>query len=919
MRGTSLGPSYAAVHHCYDTDSSSSAHRLTTNNRPDGDTRSPGRHSNPANKHCNGKKKRSTTTGLPLEQQLAESSISEGAVCPPLSLQVVDSYGEWAALWESQFTALNIPHLRSHTLVHTDASNKKALQEFILKHNRADELHSLPDQIYILDKNAFFNDMRLGKKERKRLNIVSTLKKSLSFSLPGTKLSVDFFKDQVERFNLDKVLMKGTVEQVIPVTEHTRENEEKNDCVRKQESDGEATEAPERKEDRAGKRVKYFEVHLQEGIILKARQVVMATGPTRVQMANIPSWVKSIEESYPEERLQHTVHLMHHQANSKPTLGETNCQIQKETFSHRVCEAGQRVMVVGGGLTSAHVISIALQQGANHVTWVMRKHLQLKQFDVGDVESLVGRYSHVEHGIKMDGQAYLRQFYNERSIHKRLAMIRQARKGGAVTPEAYIQLKKFILNGQVDVKTYCQVSEARWCYRSQAWSLSLSTGDHWTGDVIWLATGCKLDVKQDPLLSGVMKEFPLQVIDGWPCISESLQWAEGCPLYLMGQYTALQVGPHAVNLAGGQAASLRIAKHIMHHQQQNSGGASELRRERTKPEEYIQQMQVEVSALRRKQSDGHSKFIVTPSPDVGSGGVISKTLCDTMNVRKVQRTVLSVEQSEGVGARVRRSIGRKELRNLDPFLMLDEFKVSKPAGFPDHPHRGFETVTYVLEGITAHEDFCGHTGQLKPGDLQWMTAGRGVVHAEMPVSDEPVVGLQLWVNLSKRDKMVEPAYQELKGSDIPKPSQGGVTVAVISGEALGAKSKVFTRTPTLYLDFKLQAGAVHVQPVPLGWTSFIYTLSGSIYLGPDQEQQKVDPHHTVVFGDGDCVKFENKGSEVSHFVLIAGQPINEPVVQHGPFVMTSEEEITQAIRDYQTGTNGFERAKNWESKIRDSF
>ncbi|XP_040017851.2 pirin [Gasterosteus aculeatus] len=290
-----------------------------------------------------------------------------------------------------------------------------------------------------------------------------------------------------------------------------------------------------------------------------------------------------------------------------------------------------------------------------------------------------------------------------------------------------------------------------------------------------------------------------------------------------------------------------------------------------------------------------------------------------MTERKVERTVLSVEQAEGVGARVRRSIGRKELRHLDPFLMLDEFRVRKPAGFPDHPHRGFETVTYVLEGVTAHEDFCGHSGRLEAGDLQWMTAGQGVVHAEMPVSEEPVVGLQLWVNLPSRDKMVEPAYQELKGSEVPKASQGGVTVSVISGEALGAKSKVYTRTPTFYLDFRLQRGATHVQPVPSGWTTFIYTLSGTIHAGPDEEQQKVEPHHTVVFGDGDCVKVENKGAEVSRFVLIAGEPIKEPVVQRGPFVMTTEEEIRQAISDFQTARNGFERAKNWRSRIRDSF
>ncbi|XP_029283630.1 uncharacterized protein LOC115005809 isoform X2 [Cottoperca gobio] len=507
------------------------------------------------NKRYSGKKTRRATAGPTLEEHLAKSTISQRVDCPPLSFRVVDSYGEWTTLWESQFTTLNIPHLRSHTLVHTDPFNKKALQEFVLKSNRSAELHSLPDQVYILDENAFFNDMRLGRKERKRLNITSTLKKSLCFSLPGTKLSVDFFKEQVERYNLDKVLVKGTVEHVSPVAEDEEEVQAEADWIK----EGEAKRVTERK------RVEYFEVQLQEGIILKARQVVMATGPTRAQMANIPLWVKSIGESYPEERLQHTVHLMHHLPTARQKPKDTDNQRQKETFPPQelcaVCEAGQRVMVVGGGLTSAHVVSIALQQGASHVTWVMRKHLQLKQFDVGDVESLVGRYSHTEHGIKMDGQAFLRQFYNERSLHKRLAMIRQARKGGAVTPEAYIHLQPFIQNGQVDVKTYCQVSEASWCYRSQAWSLSLSTGDHWTGDMIWLATGCKLDVKQDPLLSEVMKEFPIQV------------------------------GPHAVNLAGGQAASMRIVKDIMSHQQQDNAEASELSGEKSKTEEYIQQMQ----------------------------------------------------------------------------------------------------------------------------------------------------------------------------------------------------------------------------------------------------------------------------------------------------------------------------------------
>ncbi|XP_060767252.1 pirin isoform X2 [Neoarius graeffei] len=259
-----------------------------------------------------------------------------------------------------------------------------------------------------------------------------------------------------------------------------------------------------------------------------------------------------------------------------------------------------------------------------------------------------------------------------------------------------------------------------------------------------------------------------------------------------------------------------------------------------------------------------------------------------MKIRKVSKVVLSVEQSEGVGARVRRSIGRKELRNLDPFLMLDEFCVRKPAGFPDHPHRGFET---------------------------WMTAGRGVVHAEMPVSDEPMRGLQLWVNLRKADKMVEPQYQELKSRQVPKPSKDGVTVAVISGESLGMKSKIYSRTPMVYLDIRLSEGANHVQLIPLGWTAFIYTLSGIVHTGPEDDQKKVEPHHTVVFEDGDCIKVENKTVEEACFVLIAGEPVKEPVVQYGPFVMNSEEEIEQTITDYRTCTNGFERAKHWQSKI----
>ncbi|TWW67834.1 hypothetical protein D4764_02G0008750 [Takifugu flavidus] len=360
---------------------------------------------------------------------------------------------------------------------------------------------------------------------------------------------------QVKRYKLDKVLTKGTVEQIIPVLDG------KHDKVMGQRDEDEAMTVTESISERSKKKVDYFLVQLQEGIILKARQVVLATGPTRAQMANIPSWVKSIGESFPEERLRHTVELMHHRPAAGHVAAASACEQQKDVEeSCVVCEGGQRVMVVGGGLTSAHVVSIALKQGASHVTWLMRKHLQLKQFDVGDVETLVGRYSHVEHGIKMDGQAYLRQFYNERSLHKRLAMIHQARKGGAVTPEAYIHLQPYIQRGQVDVKTYCQVRETSWCYSSQAWSVALSNGERWNGDTIWLATGCKLDVKQDPLLFGVIKEFPIQI------------------------------GPHAVNLAGGQAASMRITTDITRRLQQDLLKVSQPSGEKSKTEEYIQQM-----------------------------------------------------------------------------------------------------------------------------------------------------------------------------------------------------------------------------------------------------------------------------------------------------------------------------------------
>ncbi|XP_077984003.1 pirin-like isoform X2 [Glandiceps talaboti] len=274
--------------------------------------------------------------------------------------------------------------------------------------------------------------------------------------------------------------------------------------------------------------------------------------------------------------------------------------------------------------------------------------------------------------------------------------------------------------------------------------------------------------------------------------------------------------------------------------------------------------------------------------------------------RTVEKSVVSVPTEEGLGVVVNRSIGRPELEHtlFDPFLLLDEFKAKEPAGFPDHPHRGFETVTYVISGETSHEDFLGNEGTLRAGDLQWMTAGRGIVHSEMPTGTIAAHGLQLWVNLSKEYKMSEPHYQNLRNKDIPKVSKDGVTVKVIAGESMGVKSQVRTRTPTMFLDFKLKKGAKMQQDVQVGWTAFVYVLSGKAYFGPLSKQVVGQAHTTLVLSDGNCFQSENKDSKLCHFVLIAG-----------PFVMNDEEETKQAWIDYTKGKNGFENAPKWNSKV----
>ncbi|KAH6620773.1 RmlC-like cupin domain-containing protein [Chaetomium sp. MPI-SDFR-AT-0129] len=291
--------------------------------------------------------------------------------------------------------------------------------------------------------------------------------------------------------------------------------------------------------------------------------------------------------------------------------------------------------------------------------------------------------------------------------------------------------------------------------------------------------------------------------------------------------------------------------------------------------------------------------------------------------RLIRQTFLAVEQAEGAGARVRRSIGNAKLRNFSPFLMLDHF-TSSAGGFPDHPHRGQETITYLIDGAIDHEDFAGNRGRLGAGDLQFMTAGRGIVHAEMPVHGEdgkPNVGLQLWVDLPKKLKACEPRYRDLRAEEIPiaEADEGKVKIKVISGQSQGVDSvRDLAYTPVWLLDIEIQPGGKIVQPLPEGWNAFAYVLEGEVLIGEEGNQRPVGQFHNAVFeGEGQAVYAAvDKGAERSaRFVLVAGTPLDQKIVQYGPFVLTSQEEVYQAFMDYQTHSNGFERAAGWESEI----
>lgn len=297
----------------------------------------------------------------------------------------------------------------------------------------------------------------------------------------------------------------------------------------------------------------------------------------------------------------------------------------------------------------------------------------------------------------------------------------------------------------------------------------------------------------------------------------------------------------------------------------------------------------------------------------------------TMSIpRTIRKAFLATEQAEGAGARVRRSIGTPQLRNFSPFLMLDHFSIKPGAGFPDHPHRGQETITYLLSGGVDHEDFAGNKGTLSSGDLQFMTAGRGIVHAEMPRQNEDGsanTGLQLWVDLPENLKACEPRYRDLRGSEIPsvEVDDGKATIKVISGQSHGIDSvKDLAYTPVWILDIELRPGAKVTQPLPQTWNAFSYILEGDVYFGQGDDKTKIAQYHNVVFEqEGDVVHIEADANaeKSARLVIVAGTPLDQPVIQYGPFVLTTKDDVYKALMDYQEHKNGFERAEGWQSEI----
>jgi redox-sensitive bicupin YhaK (pirin superfamily) len=277
-----------------------------------------------------------------------------------------------------------------------------------------------------------------------------------------------------------------------------------------------------------------------------------------------------------------------------------------------------------------------------------------------------------------------------------------------------------------------------------------------------------------------------------------------------------------------------------------------------------------------------------------------------MDYREVTQIVTAQLATEGAGVRIRRSIGTPALDYHDPFLLLDEFKSDDAAdylaGFPDHPHRGFETVTYMLAGAMRHEDHKGNRGELGPGSVQWMTAGRGIVHSEMPMQQDGLMwGFQLWVNLAAADKMTSPRYQDIAADRIPVlKTSDGATIHVIAGEAEGESGPVTgISTSPLYLDIEIAERGEHVRAIPVEHNAFCYVFEGEGAIGG----KVLGAGQLAVLsrGAGEAVRFATTEQSM-RALLVAARPLDEPVARYGPFVMNTRQEIMKAFEDYRQGT-----------------
>jgi len=278
--------------------------------------------------------------------------------------------------------------------------------------------------------------------------------------------------------------------------------------------------------------------------------------------------------------------------------------------------------------------------------------------------------------------------------------------------------------------------------------------------------------------------------------------------------------------------------------------------------------------------------------------------------RDVLQLIKGRETSDGAGVNLTRYIASPELDMFDPFLLLDTFRSDDPqdyiAGFPPHPHRGFETVTYLLEGAMRHKDSAGHEGVIRPGGVQWMTAGSGIEHSEMPEQERGMLyGFQLWVNLPAAKKMAKPRYQEFDPREIPVEKRiDGITVKVIAGTTIEGTSGAVTdiAAAPIYFDIALPAETTFHEVIPQGHNAFVYVIDGAINICGDSQRTTVPKESLAVLGNGE--RLEVAADEPARFLLIAGRPFNEPVARYGPFVMNTEEEIQQAFIDYRAGRFG---------------